>query len=495
MPQRVRRQFVEGQDEALAGVLVRRRWGSRRRTAGCAGPPGQPAVRRPRRDPSATPRPCRPVAGASATRVDPSALAPGQLENWALPGCPAGLPVNPGAADFLNYRGRRVEGGHGARRTATSATSSCGVPCSIPSRSASQSWSSGLPASWPSCSTRRPMPSSRLRRAARRARRCTGARSTPGPPVKTDSGRRACGSTPSIRSPVSPPSTLHRAVGGDHDRGRMTGVGPPQPAPAVVRRRRPLEPGDERRSPGCRCACPTMASSRPAEHLGRPGAAVVRDAAQQAAELAHGRRGRGVVPHDVADHDDRCAVALRGTRRTSRRPPGRPRRPGTYRTTTAASPIAGGSVSRLRCSASASWACWLCRCTRAIARAACGGDLAGGLQVLVGQRAAGVLVQREDADGAVLGGQRQDHRRSTDRAPGAGRGPGRVRIRRQDGVDGLGHRRSGVQRLGDGEASGRVSRRTRVYRSISARRAGSTCQEPTSRARPSRSTTVTMQRR
>ena len=44
-----------------------------------------------------------------------------------------------------------------------------------------------------------------------------------------------------------------------------------------------------------------------------------------------------------------------------------------------------------------------------------------------------------------------------------------------------------------GEASGRVSRRTRVYSSSSARRAGSTCQLPMSRTWPSRSTTVTMQ--
>jgi PAS domain S-box-containing protein len=44
---------------------------------------------------------------------------------------------------------------------------------------------------------------------------------------------------------------------------------------------------------------------------------------------------------------------------------------GTYRTATAVAPRSGGSVSRLRWRASASWACWLCRCTRAMARAAC----------------------------------------------------------------------------------------------------------------------------
>jgi hypothetical protein len=44
-----------------------------------------------------------------------------------------------------------------------------------------------------------------------------------------------------------------------------------------------------------------------------------------------------------------------------------------------------------------------------------------------------------------------------------------------------------------GEAMGSVSSRISVYRSSSVRRSGSACQHPTSRARPSRSTTVTMQ--
>jgi hypothetical protein len=44
-----------------------------------------------------------------------------------------------------------------------------------------------------------------------------------------------------------------------------------------------------------------------------------------------------------------------------------------------------------------------------------------------------------------------------------------------------------------GEVPGSVSIRTSAYRSMSPRRAGSPCHEPTSRALPSRSTSVTMQ--
>jgi hypothetical protein len=50
---------------------------------------------------------------------------------------------------------------------------------------------------------------------------------------------------------------------------------------------------------------------QPAEHLGRAGVAVGRDAPQQPRRLAH-RGGRlGVVPDDVADHQHRGAAGCR----------------------------------------------------------------------------------------------------------------------------------------------------------------------------------------
>ena len=140
---------------------------------------------------------------------------------------------------------------------------------------------------------------------------------------------------------------------------------------------------------------------------------------------------------------------------------------GTYRTTTAASAISGGSVSRLRWSASASWACWFCRCTRSIARPGLGGHLPQGLQVVVGHVAARVLVQREDADGPLLRGQRDDHRRL--RAQGLQDAAGRPRGHE---VQHRGHRLRRPRcptcsARATGEASGSVSSRISVYRSSS----------------------------
>ena len=78
--------------------------------------------------------------------------------------------------------------------------------------------------------------------------------------------------------------------------------------PAVRRRRRSSRATAAVASVSvCMCA---IASSRPRSTSAGPGAAVVGDAAQQPAQLAHRRRGRRVVPDDVADHDDRGAVAL-----------------------------------------------------------------------------------------------------------------------------------------------------------------------------------------
>ena len=71
-------------------------------------------------------------------------------------------------------------------------------------------------------------------------------------------------------------------------------------------------------------------------------------------------------------------------------------------------------------------------------------------------------------------------------------GPGRHEVEhRGHRLGDRGSRRAAPGRRG--RRSGSVSSRISVYRSRSARRAGSACHEPTSRARPSRSTTVTMQ--
>ena len=89
----------------------------------------------------------------------------------------------------------------------------------------------------------------------------------------------------------------------------MAGVGPAQPRRPAVGAARPLEPGDGGGGEGVGVHV-RDGLVQAAQHLGRAGAAVVGDAAQQAAELAHRGRRRGVVPDDVADDEDRRAVAL-----------------------------------------------------------------------------------------------------------------------------------------------------------------------------------------
>ena len=245
---------------------------------------------------------------------------------------------------------------------------------------------------------------------------------------------RPCGPPRASGRRSGPPSTVDVAV-----RGRRASAAD---GPALAQRSR-LEPsgrrsgaraGRRRRWPGCRCACrrsprPGRAAPRPARRRcgGRcprssprswpiAAAAAVSwpttspmtttgspsrcwKASYQSPPDPGGLRGR-----DVADHD-------------LRRPS-----------------MAGGSVSRLRCSASASWACWLCRCTRATARPGLGGDLPRGVEVLVAEGASGVLVEGQDADGAALGGQREHDGRPGPRAasrsragPGRHAGPGRRR--------------------------------------------------------------------
>ena len=89
-----------------------------------------------------------------------------------------------------------------------------------------------------------------------------------------------------------------------------------------------------------------------------------------------------------------------------------------------------------------------------------GGDLPGGLQVLLAEAAAGVVVEREDADGAPLRGQRQDHRRRRVERQRAGPGPGRVGMSRStastDSVTDV----PACSAWATGEVLGSVSRRT-----------------------------------
>ena len=129
VPQRVRREFVEGQHQPLAAdvlVVV----GGREADAVeqvAQGGDGQPtAARPPCRGPTATSRRGRPVAGATATRVVAMALPP--RVRFVLAGVPtdAGIQpfrisVPPPAACAGDQPSEVLS------RTATSATSSCGV--------------------------------------------------------------------------------------------------------------------------------------------------------------------------------------------------------------------------------------------------------------------------------------------------------------------------------------------------------------------------------
>ena len=263
---------------------------------------------------------------------------------------------------------RRPVGDRAGRRPARRRPAACRAACGRGGRRRAPP--SGRPASSREvCGAAARSPRRGCGPGARPARRCRGRRWPRRAVDDRLAPARPAWSTPSMRSPIRAAQHVHR-----RRRAERTGGG----WPALAQRsrasrpagRRPLEPGDGRggQRAGVHGGDRLVQA---AQHLGRARAAVVGDARAAgprscpiAAAAAvscpttspittHGGAvalQEGVVP--VAAH----AGGLGGgdvARRTTGTPPAR-----------------GGSVSRLRCSASASLACWLCRCTRSMARAA-----------------------------------------------------------------------------------------------------------------------------
>jgi hypothetical protein len=142
----------------------------------------------------------------------------------------------------------------------------------------------------------------------------------------------------------------------------------------------------------------------------------VRDAAQQPAQLAHVRGCGGVVPGDVPDHHDRVAVGVEervvpvaadagrlGGRDVADDHPGA---------------LDGRGIGEQAALQALDQLGHLALPVDAVdGPAGLHGHLVGGREVVGGERPSRVQVQGEDADGAVLRGQRQHDRRLEAQCP------------------------------------------------------------------------------